>query len=236
MRKSMRLAILTALILVIAACTSTATEAPTNDPSTDVPPTLDTASISTFVAQTVEVEMTEFALANPTATISPPTATQRPSPTGPPANTQVPSATIAAEAADYEFTFIADVSIPDGTIIVGGETFTKTWRIQNSGKEPWTTEFSFVFVNGDRMDGFPVELAEEILPGGSVDVSIVMIGPPEAGFYTGFWMMSTEEDVVFGSGPEANQAVLIAIEIIEPTPLPTATNTQVPTPTNTPAP
>lgn len=37
--------------------------------------------------------------------------------------------------------FVADVTIPDGTEVTAGATFTKVWEMQNVGTVPWTQRF-----------------------------------------------------------------------------------------------
>src|SRR5687767_13799889 len=78
----------------------------TNDPA---------ATIQAIVTQTVYA-MTQNA---PTATPIPPTATAVPA-----TNTPLPTAT-AISYCDW-VTFVKDVTIPDGTKFLAGETFTKT--------------------------------------------------------------------------------------------------------------
>src|SRR5512143_426233 len=47
--------------------------------------------------------------------------------------------------------FVADVTIPDGTQIQPGATFTKTWRLKNIGYCTWTTAYSMVYDSGTQM-------------------------------------------------------------------------------------
>src|SRR5512140_1636519 len=49
--------------------------------------------------------------------------------------------------------FVADVTVPDGAYITPGATFTKTWRIKNVGTCSWNTNYSLIFVSGERMNG-----------------------------------------------------------------------------------
>ncbi|NJN43394.1 MAG: hypothetical protein HC806_00720 [Anaerolineae bacterium] len=132
--------------------------------------------------------------------------------------------------------FIEDVSIPDGTLIVAGESFTKTWRIQNIGSETWVPGYFFVFINGDRMEGQALTLTQETAPGATIDLSVPMIAPDEPGTYFGYWMFQTpdtEEGVdgpIFGIGANASQALFVQINVVLGTPTPTPTLT----PTNTP--
>ncbi|MFQ5616741.1 MAG: NBR1-Ig-like domain-containing protein, partial [Anaerolineales bacterium] len=209
----------------------------------------DPNAISTSVAQTVEAELTQVALSNPTNTPLP-SATDVPEPTETPTqppetptNTPLPSPTIEA-AFDNQAQFVADVTIPDGTPIVAGHTFTKTWRLRNVGTTTWTTDYSFVFINGDRMEGQAVNLSFDVSPGGEIDISIPMIAPDDAGTYVGYWMFKApdtdeEEGAVFGLGTDARQAIYVEIEVIPATPTPTPTSTpadEEETPTETPTP
>src|SRR5688500_11320211 len=44
-----------------------------------------------------------------------------------------PTSTTASTSCTNRASYIADITIPDGTPIQHGTAFTKTWRIQNSG-------------------------------------------------------------------------------------------------------
>jgi hypothetical protein len=232
MKTTKFMALFVILILALSACSSGGEPQSTEEAPVEIA-SLDPNEVSTAVAATVSAELTRIAAENPSPTPQPdPTDTAQPTETStlPPS----PTATSDPLALENHALFITDVTIPDGTEIVAGEDFTKTWRLQNIGKNAWTTEYSVVFVNGDRMEGQPINFAEEVSPGGMVDISIAMIAPAEAGTYTGYWMLSDADDVIFGIGQFADQAFLVTIEVIPPTatPVPTAT----PTPTATPSP
>lgn len=217
------------IMLLIAACGgSPVTE--TDSPA----PTMDSTALAQAVEATVAAKLTQTALENPTATEAPPESPTQPEPTLPPTAVPSPSPTIPVSTFDDHALFLEDVSIPDGTEIIGGEDFVKTWRIQNIGLETWTKDYAFVFVNGERMEGFPISLDREVVPGGIIDISIPMTAPLEGGAYTGYWMFTNADDAVFGIGDGANQAVVVSIFVIEPTPVPTATPTLAPTATATP--
>src|SRR5271157_1067465 len=47
--------------------------------------------------------------------------------------------------------FVADVTVPDGTTLAPGATFTKTWRLENIGNCTWTTSYALVFSSGSAM-------------------------------------------------------------------------------------
>lgn len=217
--------------LIFAACSPSGTPEATDAPPPDAP-TMDPALLDAAVAATVSAELTRIAVENPSPTVAPATNTPEPSPTA----TTPPTPTLSPLALDDHALFLADVTIPDGTEVIGGEPFTKTWRLQNIGLNTWTTEYSFVFVAGELMDGFPILLEEDVPPGGTVELSITMIAPLVGGTYEGYWMLANADGFVFGIGEQANQAVLVSIVVIEPTPIPTSTPTLTPAPTNTPTP
>ena len=79
----------------------------------------------------------------PPVTGTPPTAT----PTNTPGGVTV---TVPPSACD-KAQFISDVSIPDGTTLQPGATFTKTWRLKNVGTCAWTTSYQLVFFSGEQM-------------------------------------------------------------------------------------
>jgi hypothetical protein len=236
---SRMLAILLTFSLLLAACSANGTQI---SPTTTQPlpgggePTIDSNAVSTSVAQTVEAELTQVSVSNPTNTLAP-SSTNPPPPTDVPVEEGSPTATGVGPAppSDGALTnqarFIEDVTIPDGTLVVAGNIFTKTWRIQNIGSESWTTDYYFVFINGDRMEGQALTLTQEIAPGGIIDISVPMIAPLEAGTYFGYWMLQSpdteegDDGPVFGIGANASQALYVQINVILPTPTPTATLT-----------
>ena len=240
MKTTLRILCSLILLAAFAACNqATGTDEPDSTETPQQDATLDATAIAEAVAATVSAELTQNALDNPSPTPDPdPTETKMPTQQPTLAATATP--TVDPQALPNHALFVTDVTVPDGTVFVAGEPFTKTWRLQNIGSNAWTTEYSVVFVNGDIMNGFPINFSEEVPSGAIVDITISMVAPPEAGTYTGYWMLADPDDVIFGIGPFANQAFLVAIEVVEPTPAPTATATSAPTqtpnPTQTPTP
>jgi uncharacterized protein YkwD/uncharacterized protein affecting Mg2+/Co2+ transport len=97
---------------------------------------------------------------------------------------------------------IADVTIPDGTLVDPGETFTKIWRVRNSGSCEWSDDlgdFTWVFVSGDRLDGpDQVPIALPIPAGGEYDVEVELTAPGEPGQYQGNWRLQGPDGEPFG--------------------------------------
>jgi hypothetical protein len=141
--------------------------------------------------------------APPTAT-SEPTITDTPQPT--PTNTPIPCDHI---------TFVKDISVPDGTEMVPGQQFTKTWRLKNSGSCTWTSGYSVVFDSGEAM-GAPASkqlTVGTIAPGEVIDVSLDLKAPADPGSYRGNFKLRNSDGKVFGLG---NKSSPFFVEILIP--------------------
>ncbi len=103
--------------------------------------------------------------------------------------------------------FLGDITIPDGSRIHGGASFTKTWRVLNLGTCTWDEQYRFVRKNGPVIGGYP--LTASVSPGGFYDFSVVMTAPEAAGFYKSSWQLQTPEGKNFG------QTIWVHIEVPE---------------------
>jgi hypothetical protein len=111
-------------------------------------------------------------------------------------------------------TFVADVTIPDGTVMIPNQAFTKIWRLKNVGTCIWTTAYSIVFLNGDSMNGPASQhLSGTVAPGQSVDISIDLWAPATPGNYKGFWKLQNDKGVLFGVDQNADGTFFIEIVV-----------------------
>lgn len=176
-------------------------------------------AVFTAAAATAQARMTEAALVTPTP--PPPTPSLTPSP--PPVTITItatvslsPTLTLtpAVQAGGDRLEFVADISVPDGTVFEPGEEFEKTWRLLNTGASTWTTAYKLVFYSGEMMSGpASVPMPIEVLPGRQVDLSVTLIAPAEAGTYTGYWLLQNAQGQNFGFGPEANTPFYVEIVV-----------------------
>jgi hypothetical protein len=82
--------------------------------------------------------------------------------------------------------YVADVTVPDDTVMAPNFAFTKTWRLKNVGTCTWTTSYRVDFDSGNPMSAvFPVNLPNSVAPGQTVDVSVNMVAPATSGSYQG---------------------------------------------------
>ncbi len=126
---------------------------------------------------------------------------------------------------------IRDETIPAGTVMRPGETFTKIWKVENNGTCNWMFLYRLVFVGGNQMGGDPAGLARVIQPPRWTQISIALTAPNQPGTHTGSWRLGDQAGNAFGS------TLVVSIVVANPTntPQPTLTHTPV-TPSNTPAP
>jgi len=127
--------------------------------------------------------------------------------------------------------YVADVTIPDGTIMSPGAGFVKTWRVKNSGTCDWDAGFQLIFVGGAQMSGPASVLLPAVAAGGQTDVSVNLTAPTAYGTHKGTWRIRADDGTVFGTN------LIVLIEVPAPatdTPQPTDVPTDTPLPTVTP--
>ncbi|MFO7943636.1 MAG: NBR1-Ig-like domain-containing protein [Anaerolineales bacterium] len=147
------------------------------------------------LTQTPEVTGTPTATITPTVTLTPATTT---TPTQNIVFTLTPTTTGGENSSDCNrASFVEDVTIPDGTEMNPGESFTKTWRLENTGSCPWTTDYSVQFLNGIEMGGETVPIDAPVEPGETVDLSINFTAPMEPEIYASEWAIVNENGVAF---------------------------------------
>jgi hypothetical protein len=115
--------------------------------------------------------------------------------------------------------FVADVTIPDGTVLAPGAPFVKTWRVKNTGTCTWEN-YKLIFAVGEQMGGPASVNVNNTPPGGTVDTTVNLIAPTTPGEHKGGWRFQATNGSVFGS-------VTVVISVPVPataTPQPTATS------------
>jgi hypothetical protein len=172
----------------------------------DATPTLNVELVRTQAVLTYQVELTQTALANPTST---PTATLSPTPAAtlavptagsPIALSTAPTGGVAGGASGcYNLAYVADVTIPDGTQMTPGQSFTKTWRVSNTGTCAWEAGFTFNVVSGDAMGASAVTLNQRVEAGRQFEISVPMVAPTnKTGSVRGDWRMADANGSYFG--------------------------------------
>lgn len=95
--------------------------------------------------------------------------------------------------------FVADVTVPDGTVFSPGASFTKTWRLKNVSTCTWTAQYDLVFVDGNSLNGpAAIDMPGSVAPNQVIDVSVNMSAPTTPGTYRSNWKLRSDGGVLFG--------------------------------------
>jgi hypothetical protein len=198
------------LIVVLIFCVILTT---CSTPKTDVNAQIATGAVQTLVVGAIQktaiatamAGLTQAAAALPQSTplpvaISTPLATATIEPTKQPAVSIAPT---VVRSGDWAI-FVSE-TIPDGSNISPGVTFTKTWTLKNVGTTTWNADYLVVFVRGDSLNaptGFP--LPKEVKPGETVSISVDFLAPSLPGTFRGEWKLRNDKGSQFGIGPFSN--------------------------------
>ena len=105
------------------------------------------------------------------------------------------------------------MTIPDGTEISPGATFTKTWRLKNTGTCTWSTSYALIFVGGEQMKASSqIPLSAEVVSGNTVDVSVTFTAPTSEGKYRSSWKIKNASGESFGTGSK-NTSFYVEIQV-----------------------
>jgi len=195
-----RIMILLTLIgaLVLSACGGSDAEAT---------PTLSVDQVQTLAVMTYQAQLTQTALAMPTNT---PLPTNTPIPVVTFASPETSASPIVTSttaaggqsASCYGLTFVNDVTIPDGTDMTPGQSFTKTWLVTNSGTCAWEAGFKWNVVAGDALGGVAVTLNQRVEAGRQYEFSVPMVAPSDkSGTLRSTWRLSDANGNFFGDAP-----------------------------------
>jgi Ig-like domain-containing protein len=191
MRTSNKLALIVVMLSIfLSACGLSATPA---EPS---PTPVDLNAYATKVVGEFVGQLTQTAAAWTSTPTLEPTAT----PTLGPTNTPEATATLAA---CNLVKYVADVSIPDNSVIAANTEFVKTWRVQNVGSCTWNANYKLVFsyhIGSTAVKAWETvvgTLANEVKPSETVDISITLKSPTDPGDYGAAWGMVTDKGIAF---------------------------------------
>lgn len=107
------------------------------------------------------------------------------------------------------FTFVSDLTVPDGMTITPNTQITKSWYVTNSGTCTWNNGYKLVYHSGDEIGKAKefdiLQAGSYVRPGESAIVSAELIAPVRSGSsYSTYWAMKSDTGTEFGSGPANN--------------------------------
>lgn len=95
--------------------------------------------------------------------------------------------------------YVADVTLPDDTVVTPGQALTKTWKLLNNGSCAWNATYNVTFVSGNAMGGVTTPIGISVAPGQSADVTVKMTAPATAGDVIGYWILTNDNGEKFGT-------------------------------------
>lgn len=110
--------------------------------------------------------------------------------------------------------FVADITVPDGSLFAANQSFNKIWRLRNTGTCAWGAGYQFVFSGGDALTTNTVVAVPNTLPGATADFLVPMNAPRDSGSHVGNWRLKTPGGTLFGQ--------MVTVKITVPGPAPTA--------------
>jgi hypothetical protein len=163
------------------------------------------SAITVTMQPTVTMQLTPQ-VDSTAVTTSAPQATAGPSTTAiPPTPTPIPC---------DRGKFVSE-TIPDGTVVTPGASFTKTWTIKNDGSCTWNNGYALVFVSGDAMTGPASQQLtnSSVAPGQEVKISLDLKAPGAEGTFRGNWKLRNSAGSIFGLGSTADQPFWVEVKV-----------------------
>lgn len=115
--------------------------------------------------------------------------------------TYTPAPPTARPPCDDNLVFLRDVTVPDGTHFLAGQTFDKSWELRNDGTCEWVHGYFAELRDGDPpLGAIPKQALPELGPGETVVFTIQFTAPREAGHYRAFWKAHSVGGEAFGVG------------------------------------
>ncbi len=140
----------------------------------------------------------------PTLTASPLPPTLTPTPSAPATPTPQTACTDKA-------VFLADVTIPDDTVLKPAQPFVKTWRLKNTGTCTWNSTYRLVFSSGEAMNAPQAVPLAETRPQETLEISLSLVAPTDNGRFTGVFQLHNPAGQIIPIGGEDTVWVRIVV-------------------------
>lgn len=86
--------------------------------------------------------------------------------------------------------FVADISLPDGSVVEPNACIMKSWRVCNSGTTAWPQDVRLVNVGGEQMQGESGMPVPALDVGAQHDIELSLVAPSKPGRYVGYWRLA----------------------------------------------
>jgi uncharacterized protein YkwD len=143
-----------------------------------------------------------------------PTAAETPStPSVEASATTTPETPIPTNPADCtnSAAFVTDVTVADNDIIPGGTTFTKTWRIKNTGTCVWNPNYTLSHYSEETMLAPASVPLSVTYPGQTVDISVNLTASSADGKHTAYFVIKSPAGLIMKIDNDSRLWVVINV-------------------------
>lgn len=142
----------------------------------------------------------------PPASETPAAPSESPTPTSAP--TRPPNAADCSNSAS----FVADLTIPDNTEVVGGTNFTKTWRIMNTGTCIWASDYTLSHYSEQRMNAPASVPLPVTYPGQTADISVDLTAPTAVGTHRANFVIQNPAGLIMKINDDSRLWLIINVK------------------------
>lgn len=104
----------------------------------------------------------------------------------------------ATPACSNNLSYIADLTIPDGTVVTAGETIDKRWQVKNTGTCNWDQSYRFRLTAGSDLGASNEQALFPARSGIEFPYRILFTAPQESGTYRSAWQAIDPQGQSFG--------------------------------------
>jgi uncharacterized protein YkwD len=107
--------------------------------------------------------------------------------------------------------FVADVTIPDNSGIASGTTFTKTWRVKNTGTCIWGPDYVLTHYSDEQMSAPSSVPLSVTFPGQTVDISVELTASTAIGTHRGYFVIKNPAGLIMKINKDSRLWVIINV-------------------------
>jgi len=123
----------------------------------------------------------------------------------PPGATSVgPTVVVPVLGYDCNKAKLAGKTLPNGTVVAAGASFSQVWQMQNTGSCTWSEGYVFTFLpnkSSGRIKGYSIaikKISEFTKPNHSQSFIVDLVAPTKPGTYKAYWQMKASDGTFFG--------------------------------------
>ena len=107
--------------------------------------------------------------------------------------------------------FVADVTVPDNSGIASGTTFTKIWRVKNTGTCIWGPDYVLTHYSDEQMFAPASVPLSVTFPGQTVDISMELTASTAIGTHRGYFVIKNPAGLIMKIDKDSRLWVIINV-------------------------